>query len=79
MRPLAIMTALEHRTAASMARIHSFIAGLGALASIWPATQPIRYPHRSSADALRSDAVRIGQDMRRVIERERAQLEAAKK
>lgn len=55
------------------------VAGLGALASIWPATPPARYPHRSDIDALRSDWVKIGEDMQRVIEHENAQLEASKK
>lgn len=51
-------------------RLGSLIAGFGALISIWPATQPPRYPHRSEAEALFGDGVRIGNDMRRVIERE---------
>jgi hypothetical protein len=56
-------------------RFGSFIAGLGALASIWPAGGPPPYPHRSDAEALREDTVRIGGDMRRVIDREHAQIE----
>ncbi|TNC05221.1 hypothetical protein FF100_36030 [Methylobacterium terricola] len=57
----------------------SFLAGLGALASIWPAA-PVasRYPHRSDLEALRGDRQRIGADMRRVIDRERARVQASK-
>lgn len=55
----------------------SFIAGMGALASIWPASDPLSYPKRTEMQALRSDAVRIGDDMRRVIDRENARLKAS--
>lgn len=58
------------------ARSSSFVAGLGALVSLWPPSQPARYPHRSDLDALRSDAVKIGDDMRRVVDRRHAQLKA---
>lgn len=57
----------------------SLVAGLGALASIWPSTPPVRYPHRSDVEALRGDAVKIGSDMRVVIERENARVKASKK
>ncbi|GJE73863.1 MULTISPECIES: hypothetical protein [Methylorubrum] len=59
-------------------RLGSFFAGLSALVSVWPASDPARYPHRDEADALLSDGLRIGNDMRVVIEREhiRAQAEA---
>jgi len=57
----------------------SFVAGLGALASIWPSTPPVRYPHRSDVEALRGDAAKIGVDMRVVIEREHARIQASKK
>ncbi|HEV7436955.1 MAG TPA: hypothetical protein VGO22_19135 [Pseudorhizobium sp.] len=59
------------------AHVSSFVAGLGAMAAIWPTTTPMRYPHASTTEALRGDAVRIGSDMRRVIAREK--LKAAKK
>jgi hypothetical protein len=55
----------------------SFAAGLGALVTLWPSTPPVRYPHRSTLDALRGDTARIGADMHRVIDRERAKFEAA--
>ena len=58
-------------------RLSGFIAGLGTLVAIWPAgTAPLRYPHRSESDALRGDGQKIGDDMRRVIERERANAKA---
>lgn len=54
-------------------RLGSFIAGLGALVSLYPPPSAApRYPHASDMDALRGDAVRVGDDMRRVIEREKA-------
>ncbi|GJE29487.1 hypothetical protein [Methylobacterium organophilum] len=57
-------------------RFGSFLEGLGALASIWPAPEaPLRYPHRDEAEALRLDGLRIGNDMRRVIVRERLRAE----
>jgi hypothetical protein len=60
-------------------RVGSFVAGLGALASVWPAATVVtRYPHRSDLDALRSDGQRIGADMRRVIDRERERVQAKK-
>lgn len=52
----------------------SFVAGLGALASIWPQGTPTRYPYASAMDALRRDGVQIGRDLSRVIERENARL-----
>ena len=52
----------------------SFVAGLGALVSLWPAGHTYRYPHSSSMGALRSDASRTGDDMRRVIRREHARI-----
>lgn len=57
-------------------RTGSFVAGMGALVSIWPPSTPIPYPKRTEMQALRSDAVRIGDDMRRVIDREHARLKA---
>lgn len=57
----------------------SFVAGLGALASIWPQGAPARYPHASTIDALRRDGVQIGRDMSRVIERENARLKTKQK
>lgn len=50
----------------------SFVAGLGAIVSVWPQTSVPRYPHASATDALRADGVQIGRDMTRVIEREHA-------
>lgn len=60
-------------------RVSGFVAGLGAMATIWPATAPQRYPHNSAMEALRSDAVRVGTDMRRVIERENARIKTSQK
>lgn len=60
-------------------RLGSLIAGLGTLASISPSVGIIRYPHRSDAEALRGDAIRIGGDMQRVIDRERALVKASPK
>ncbi len=58
-------------------RLGSFLAGLSALSSIWPAAaEPMRYPHRDETDALLGDGLRIGDDMRIVIERERARAQA---
>lgn len=59
-------------------RLGSLLAGLSALASIWPSsTTPLRYPHRDEAEALLADGLRIGDDMRVVIERERTRAQAA--
>lgn len=59
-------------------RVGSLIAGLGSLAAIWPTvTVATRAPARSDLDALRGDSLRIGADMRRVIERERERVTAA--
>ena len=59
-------------------RLGSLLAGMGALVSIWPpASAPTRYPHRNEGDALRGDAMRIGNDMRRVIESERARIKTS--
>lgn len=71
------MSATSMPTPERKSRLGSLIAGMGALASIWPPTSaPLRYPHQSEAEALRGDTYRIGRDMHRVIERERARLEA---
>ena len=48
----------------------SFVSSLGALASFADPPHRIEYPHSSSTDALRGDWLRIGQDMKTVIERE---------
>ncbi len=56
--------------------LSSFVASLGTLASLWPATTPHRYPHESEMDALRTDVVKVGADLSRTIEREHAKLEA---
>ena len=59
-------------------RVGSLIAGLGSLAAIWPTvTVATRPPVRSDLDALRGDGMRIGADMQRVIDRERARVETA--
>jgi hypothetical protein len=63
----------------TMTKIGSFVAGLGALVTLWPAGHPLRYPHRSDSDALFRDGVRVGEDMQRVIDREDARLKASSK
>ncbi|MDV2987773.1 UNVERIFIED_CONTAM: hypothetical protein Q9R58_26040 [Methylobacteriaceae bacterium AG10] len=70
---LATTPTSPHRT-----RLGSLLAGLSALASLWPSsTAPLRYPHRDEAEALLGDGLRIGDDLRVVIERERARAQAA--
>jgi hypothetical protein len=52
-------------------RLGSFLSGLSELITIAPeAEEPVFYPHRDEADALRSDGIRIGEDLRVVIDRE---------
>ena len=68
------MPSMKRKGTIPRTALGSFVAGAGALASIWPAAQPARYPHRSETEALRGDFVRIGTDMRRVIKRQNAQL-----
>lgn len=68
------MTKFQKRTASAKRIAGSFVAGLGAMAAIWPSSAPARYPHRSDMDALRGDAKRVGDDMRRVIRREHERL-----
>ena len=66
------------RPAQRRTRVGSFVAGLSTLASIWPTVTPAtRAPNRSDLEALRGDGVRIGDDMRRVIERERMRVQAS--
>lgn len=61
-------------------RLSGFIAGLSTLVSIMAVNSaPARYPHRSEADALFGDGVRIGDDMRKVIAREHVREKAAAK
>lgn len=50
--------------------VGSFVSNLGALTSFADPPHRIEYPHSSAADALRGDWLRIGQDMKTVIERE---------
>ena len=53
-------------------RFSSFLTGLSELISLAPdVEEPTFYPHRDEADALRSDGLRIGEDLRVVIDRER--------
>lgn len=72
---------ISYRKSAGRAKrfVSSFIAGLGAVASIWPQTSPVRYPHPSDFDALRRDGMRIGRDMRIVIDRERERVATKQK
>jgi hypothetical protein len=68
------------RPAQRRTRVGSFVAGLSTLASIWPAVSPnTRAPSRTDLEALRGDSARIGDDMRRVIDRERARVETAQR
>lgn len=63
-----------------LSRLGSLAAGLGSLASVWPTVTPATsMPARSDLDALRGDAVKIGDDMRRVVERERLRVETPKR
>jgi len=56
----------------------SIVSGLGALALVWPSSgRAMRYPHHDEAEALLGDGLRVGDDMRVVIERERARAQAA--
>ena len=48
----------------------SFVSSLGALTSFADPPHRIEYPHFSTGDALKGDWLRIGQDMKTVIERE---------
>lgn len=57
-------------------RLGSLFAGLSALVSVWPASGPARYPHRDEGEALLRDGIKIGDDMRVVIERERVRAQA---
>lgn len=66
-------------TTAIAARTGSFVAGVGALVSIWPPSTPPQYPKRTEMQALRSDALRIGDDMRRVIDREYGRLKTSER
>ncbi|WP_375463365.1 hypothetical protein [uncultured Methylobacterium sp.] len=71
------MTPALVSTTGQKTRLGSFIAGLGGLVSFRPAgAEPLRYPHRDEADALRGDGLRIGNDLRGVIARERARAQA---
>ncbi|KFC74533.1 hypothetical protein FG93_01119 [Bosea sp. LC85] len=68
------MTKFQKRKASAKRFAGSFVAGLSTLAAIWPSSAPARYPHRSETDALRSDARKIGNDLRRVISREQERV-----
>lgn len=68
------MSKFQKRKASAKRLVGSFVAGLGTLAAIWPTSAPARYPHRSELDALRSDARKIGDDLRRVINREQQRV-----
>lgn len=70
------MTPATMPTPTQTTRLGSFLAGLSALISIWPASAPLRYPHGDEAEALRGDGLRIGDDLRGVIERERTRAQA---
>ncbi|MCJ2056707.1 hypothetical protein MKL09_09085 [Methylobacterium sp. J-048] len=65
------MTPADRPGPASRARRFKSWTGLDALASFWSfGYDPIRYPHRDEAEALRGDVRRIGDDLRGVIARE---------
>lgn len=65
------MTSAEKPDPARKTHAFGSWAGLGALAALWPVeSDPIRYPYRDEADALRGDFLRIGADLHGVIERE---------
>lgn len=55
------------------------VAGFASLASFPAQSPPIRYPHASDWSALRGDWLRIGQDMRTVVDREHARIEKKSK
>lgn len=69
----------DQRTMRAKTTVGSLLAGLGTLASVYPNATVLRYPHRSSTEALRGDFVRLGADMQRVIVRERARLKTLQK
>lgn len=66
------MTSAHKTGSAQRIRRFSAWSGLGTLASLWPSTELLPYPHRDETDALRGDFSRIGNDFWRVIEREAA-------
>jgi len=61
--------AKAHNTRVIGSWLGGFAAGLRAIASVWPSSPPMRYPHASSMAALRGDVARIGADMQRVVHR----------
>lgn len=57
-----------------------FVTGVAGLATLMlPADAPIRYPHRSPADAFAADWKRLGGDLRIVMDRTDARLKTGKK
>jgi hypothetical protein len=57
----------------------SFVAGLASLGTFSHSHQRVYPAHSSVSSALKSDWSRIGRDMERVIDRENARIEKAKK
>ena len=55
--------------------VAGLLAGLASLPMLSAEPTPIRPPFRSATEALRSDWLRIGADLQRVISRENARLE----
>lgn len=61
----------DHVWAVSCTLWDSIAAGIAGLAAFAHTAQPIAYPHRDTASALRGDWLRIGRDMNTVIGRRR--------
>jgi hypothetical protein len=67
----------QRRSGARFGR--SVAAGFASLGSFAHPAAPVRQPHASPLDALRSDWSRIGCDMTNVIDREYARIQKTKK
>lgn len=50
--------------------LSAFVRGLASFIEVGVHSKPLQYPHKSTASALRGDMVRIGVDMKNVIDRE---------
>jgi hypothetical protein len=55
-----------------------FVRGLGSLIAISPSVHIAEYPHESEQEALRSDWVSIGNDMKTAMDRRYKDVEKAR-